>query len=58
MLTLSRKLNEAIFVGDHRIVVTKIKGKKVFLGIEATADVPVDREEVRIAKEKEHARAI
>lgn len=57
MLCLARKIDEAIYVGDHRVVVLKIKGSKVYLGIDAPKDVPVDREEVRQAKQREAAAA-
>jgi carbon storage regulator len=50
MLVLSRRVNEAIMVGDVRILVVRIADGKVRLGIEAPADVAIDREEVREAK--------
>lgn len=60
MLALSRHINERILIGDDpAIVVTVIAiigsgpNAKVRLGIEAPADVPVDREEVRLAKLRE-----
>ena len=47
MLVLSRKINEAIVIGDNvRIVVVDIRGDKVRLGVEAPRDVPVHRQEV------------
>ncbi len=47
MLVLSRKLNEAIFIGDNiKITVVDIVNGKVRLGIEAPKNVPVHREEV------------
>ncbi len=47
MLVLSRKKNESIVI-DDRIVITvvEIRGDKVRLGIEAPKDVPVHRDEV------------
>ena len=47
MLILSRKLNESIVI-DGRIVVTivRVEGDVVKLGIQASRDVPVHRQEV------------
>ena len=47
MLILSRKLNESIII-DGRITVTvmRVDGEVVKLGIAASADVPVHRQEV------------
>jgi carbon storage regulator len=53
VLVLSRKKNESFLVGDNVIVtVLKIEGDKIKLGIDAPADVEVDRYEVRRAKER------
>jgi carbon storage regulator len=47
MLVLSRKIGEAIMVGDNiRITVVDIRGGKVRLGFVAPEDVIVDRQEV------------
>ena len=51
MLVLSRLRDESIVIGDNiRITIVDIRGDKVRLGIDAPVEVPVDREEVRIAK--------
>ncbi|MBP6218863.1 MAG: carbon storage regulator CsrA [Oligoflexales bacterium] len=58
MLVLTRKLGEAISIGDDiTVVVMQIKGKQVRLGVEASANTLVHREEVfqRIRKENEKA---
>lgn len=48
MLVLTRKLQEEILVGDNiRIALLDIRGGKVRIGIEAPADVPVLRSELR-----------
>ncbi len=50
MLVLSRKANQGIWIGEHIFVtVLRIEGGRVKIGIEAPADVQVDREEVRAA---------
>lgn len=47
MLILTRKLNEAIVIGDDiTITVLSVKGGKVRLGIDAPEDVSVHREEI------------
>jgi carbon storage regulator len=47
MLVLTRKIGEEIIIdGRIRVTVTQIKGDKVRLGIDAPAEVPVDRQEV------------
>lgn len=47
MLVLSRKLREAVVIGDAvRVTVLGISGGRVRLGVAAPAQVPVDRAEV------------
>lgn len=47
MLVLSRTLSEVIRIGDDiRIVVIKVRGDKVRLGIDAPRTTPVHREEI------------
>ena len=47
MLVLSRKENERIVIDDDiTITLVEIRGDKVRLGIEAPKDVPVHRQEV------------
>lgn len=47
MLVLSRKLNQAIMIGDDvRIVVVAVDRDTVKLGIEAPRSIPVHRSEV------------
>lgn len=57
MLILSRKRNQGIVIGDGpnapRVIVVDIRGDKVRLGIAAEADVTIDRDEVRAAKDRE-----
>ena len=47
MLVLSRKKNESIVINnDITIVVVDIRGNKVRLGVDAPKEVPVHRQEV------------
>lgn len=47
MLVLTRRADEAILIGqDIRIVLLKIDGNRVRIGIEAPFDIGVRREEV------------
>ncbi|MCX6124754.1 MAG: carbon storage regulator CsrA [Proteobacteria bacterium] len=58
MLVLTRKVGEGIAIGDDvKIVVMQIKGKQVRLGIKASANTMVHREEVyqRILEENQAA---
>ena len=53
MLVLSRQKGESIRIGDIQVTVVEIRGGKVRLGVEAPLDVPVHREEVWVAIQKE-----
>lgn len=55
MLVLSRQRDECIVIGDGsiRVIVVDIRGDKVRLGITAPAEVPVHREEVFEAIQRE-----
>ena len=58
MLVLTRKVGEGIAIGDDiKIVVMQVKGKQVRLGIKASANTMVHREEVyqRILEENKAA---
>lgn len=58
MLILTRKLGESIAIDDHiKIVVVKIKGKQVRLGIQAPAETKVHREEVYQAIQEQNKAA-
>ena len=59
MLILTRKLDEAILIGDDiRITVVEIQGDKVRLGIEAPRELSVLREELYNAVREENRRAM
>jgi len=51
MLVLSRKVGEVLMVGNVAITIVKISRDTVRVGVKAPLSVPVDRLEVRQAKE-------
>jgi carbon storage regulator len=57
MLILARRIGEAIMVDDNiKVIVLRIKGNQIWMGIKASEDIKVYREEVyqRIQEEKRH----
>ena len=57
MLVLSRQRDESIIIGDNIVLtVVDIRGDKVRLGIEAPKEIPVHRQEVYDAIQKESQR--
>lgn len=55
MLILTRRVDESVFICDDiKVMVVDIRGDKVRLGIEAPATVPVHRQEVYEAIQREH----
>lgn len=59
MLVLSRQRDESIVIGDNIIItVVDIRGDKVRLGINAPTDIPVHRQEVWEAIQRENDRAM
>ena len=58
MLVLSRQRDESIMIGDKVVVtIVDIRGDKVRLGIEAPEEIPVHRQEVYDAIQRENQRA-
>ena len=58
MLVLSRQRDESIMIGDKVVVtIVDIRGDKVRLGIEAPEEIPVHRQEVYEAIQRENRRA-
>jgi len=58
MLVLSRHRDESIMIGDDVMVtIVDIRGDKVRLGIDAPQDIPVHRQEVYEAIQRENRRA-
>ncbi len=57
MLVLSRQRDESIIIGDNIVLtVVDIRGDKVRLGIDAPKEVPVHRQEVYEAIQRENMR--
>lgn len=57
MLVLSRQRDESIVIGDNIIVtIVDIRGDKVRLGINAPTQIPVHRQEIYDAIQREIAR--
>ncbi len=55
MLVLSRQRDESIVIGDNVVVtIVDIRGDKVRLGIEAPGEIPVHRQEVYQAIQREN----
>ncbi len=58
MLVLSRHRDESIMIGDDVVVtIVDIRGDKVRLGIDAPTDIPVHRQEVYDAIQRENRKA-
>ena len=54
MLVLSRHRDESIIIGDDIVItVVDVRGDKVRLGIDAPTDIPVHRQEVYEAIQRE-----
>lgn len=57
MLVLSRQREESIMIGDNIVItIVDIRGDKVRLGINAPKDIPVHRQEVYEAIQRENER--
>jgi carbon storage regulator len=58
MLVLSRQRDESIVIGDNIVItIVDIRGDKVRLGIEAPNEVPVHRQEVFEAIQRENRKS-
>ncbi|MFO7903883.1 MAG: carbon storage regulator CsrA [Pirellulaceae bacterium] len=58
MLVLSRHRDESIMIGDEIVVtIVDVRGDKVRLGIDAPQDIPVHRQEVYEAIQRENRKA-
>lgn len=57
MLVLSRQRDESIIIGDNIVItIVDIRGDKVRLGIQAPTEIPVHRQEVYEAIQREQQR--
>jgi carbon storage regulator len=55
MLVLSRQRDESIVIGDNIVVtIVDIRGDKVRLGIQAPGEIPVHRQEIFEAIQREN----
>ena len=58
MLVLSRQRDESIIIGDNIVItIVDIRGDKVRLGIQAPTEIPVHRQEVYEAIQREARKA-
>ena len=58
MLVLSRQRDESIMIGDNIVItIVDIRGDKVRLGINAPTEIPVHRQEIYEAIQRENVRA-
>lgn len=58
MLVLSRKIGEAIMIGDHiELVVLGVEGDVVKLGLEAPRDITINRKEIYLSIQQSNEEA-
>lgn len=58
MLVLSRARDESIMIGDNIVItIVDIRGDKVRIGVSAPSEIPVHRQEVYDAIQRENLRA-
>jgi carbon storage regulator len=55
MLILTRRISEALVIGDKDVVISilGVKGNQVRIGITASKDILIDREEIYLRKQNE-----
>jgi carbon storage regulator len=57
MLILTRRPTESIRINNNvRVTVLGFRGSQIRLGVEASRDIPVDREEVWEEKQEQHGK--
>ncbi len=58
MLVLTRKLNQAIQIGDDiEIKILAVEGEQIKIGIEAPRNVDIHRKEIYLAIQEENSKA-
>jgi carbon storage regulator len=59
MLILTRRISEALVIGDKDVVISilGVRGNQVRIGITASRDILIDREEIYLRKQNEQKRA-
>lgn len=58
MLVLTRKLNEAIMIGeDIEITILSVEGEQIKLGINAPKNVDIHRKEIYLSIQQENSEA-
>lgn len=58
MLVIIRRIGETVMIGDAiEVVVLGRRGQRIRIGINAPAQIAVDRPEVRVRKQANHLRA-
>ncbi|MDW7615242.1 carbon storage regulator CsrA [Peribacillus simplex] len=58
MLVLTRKLNEAIMIGDDiEITILAVEGEQIKLGIDAPKSVDIHRKEIYLSIQQENSEA-
>lgn len=59
MLVLTRKLNQAIQIGDDiEIKILAVEGEQIKIGIEAPRNVEIHRKEIYLAIQEENKKAV
>ena len=58
MLVLTRKLNQAIQIGDNiEITILAIEGEQIKIGIDAPKNIEIHRKEIYLAIQEENTKA-
>lgn len=62
MLVVTRKPGEKVIIGNHdcliEVMIVEVRGDKVRIGIHAPSDIPINREEVYEAIQRQRDQSI